>query len=189
MIVAGDSLARLYRALNHWGRVTHRCVSEVGHHWIRLSPARCQAIIWTNAGSLLIDLSNKSQSDLNPNWNILIQGNGFENVVRKMLTYESKNKRQPNFFKYTQFNTLKSRQIGRIFKCILLKGIIMLVQKSPASDGFAYKTLMREVFLYHDIMLFYLLLCEDRFPSQVWSFVIFFLVSLNSLRPSDAYMH
>ena len=42
--------------LTHWGRVTHICVvkltiigSDNG-----LSPGRCQAIIWTNAGILLI---------------------------------------------------------------------------------------------------------------------------------------
>ena len=43
-------------ALTHWGRVTHICVSKIiiigtdnG-----LSPGRRQAIIWTNAGTLLI---------------------------------------------------------------------------------------------------------------------------------------
>ena len=43
-------------ALTHWGRVTHICVrmftitgSDNGS-----SPGRCQAIIWTNAGLLLI---------------------------------------------------------------------------------------------------------------------------------------
>ena len=42
--------------LTHWGRVTHICIgkltilgSDNG-----LSPGRCQAIIWTNAGILLI---------------------------------------------------------------------------------------------------------------------------------------
>ena len=43
-------------ALTHWGRVTHICVSK---HTIigsnnGLSPGRRQAIIWTNAGILLI---------------------------------------------------------------------------------------------------------------------------------------
>ena len=45
--------------LTHWGRVTHVCVSERGHHWFRTSdngllPVWCQAIIWTNAEILLI---------------------------------------------------------------------------------------------------------------------------------------
>ena len=43
--------------LTHWGRVTHICVSYftsiVSDNG--LSPGRCQAIIWTNAGVLLIE--------------------------------------------------------------------------------------------------------------------------------------
>ena len=42
--------------LSHWGRVTHMCVSEIiiiGSD-DDLSPDRRQAIIWTNAGILLI---------------------------------------------------------------------------------------------------------------------------------------
>ena len=42
--------------LTHWGRVTHICVSKlciIGSD-NGLSPNRCQAIIWTNAGMLLI---------------------------------------------------------------------------------------------------------------------------------------
>ena len=38
--------------LTHWGRETHVYVSKLNHHWFRyngLSPARRQAIIWTNA--------------------------------------------------------------------------------------------------------------------------------------------
>ena len=42
--------------INHWGWVTHICVSRItiigsDNDW---SPGRCQAIIWTNAGILLI---------------------------------------------------------------------------------------------------------------------------------------
>ena len=42
--------------LTHWGRVTHICVNKltiIGSD-NSLSPGRCQAIIWTNAGILLI---------------------------------------------------------------------------------------------------------------------------------------
>ena len=42
--------------LTHWGRVTHICVNKltiIGSH-NGLSPGRRQAIIWTNAGILLI---------------------------------------------------------------------------------------------------------------------------------------
>ena len=44
------------RRLTHWGRVTHICVSKlttIGSD-NGLSPVRRQAIIWTNAGILLI---------------------------------------------------------------------------------------------------------------------------------------
>ena len=43
-------------ALTHWGRVTHICISKltiIGSD-NGLSPGRCQAIIWTNAGILII---------------------------------------------------------------------------------------------------------------------------------------
>ena len=45
-----------YSSLTHWGRVTHICVSKliiIGSD-NDLSPSRCQAIIWTNGGILLI---------------------------------------------------------------------------------------------------------------------------------------
>ena len=47
---------RLLCKLTHWGRVTHICVDNLtnivsDNGW---SPSRCQAIIWTNAGILLI---------------------------------------------------------------------------------------------------------------------------------------
>ena len=42
--------------LTHWGRVTHRCVSKLTiiSSDNGLSPGRRQAIIWTNAGTMLI---------------------------------------------------------------------------------------------------------------------------------------
>ena len=42
--------------LTHWGRVTHICVSKqtINGSDNGLSPGRRQAIIWTNAGILLI---------------------------------------------------------------------------------------------------------------------------------------
>ena len=46
----------LILGLTHWGRVTHKCVSKltiIGSD-NDLSPGRRQAIIWTNAGILLI---------------------------------------------------------------------------------------------------------------------------------------
>ena len=42
--------------LTHWGRVMHICVSNLAIIGSDngLSPGRCQAIVWTNAGILLI---------------------------------------------------------------------------------------------------------------------------------------
>ena len=51
------STSQLVNALTHWGRVTHICVSKltiIG--WENgLSPRWHQAIIWTNAGMLLLE--------------------------------------------------------------------------------------------------------------------------------------
>ena len=51
------SPVRILACLTHWGRVTHICVSEltiIGSD-NGLSPGRRQAIIWNNAGLLLIE--------------------------------------------------------------------------------------------------------------------------------------
>ena len=47
---------RWYSALTHWGRVAHICVGKLTSIGSDngLSPGRRQAIIWTNAGKLLI---------------------------------------------------------------------------------------------------------------------------------------
>ena len=52
----GNLLTSLSHCLSHWGRVTHKCVSKltiIGSD-NGLSPNQRQAIIWTNAGILLI---------------------------------------------------------------------------------------------------------------------------------------
>ena len=72
--------------LTHWGRVTHLCVrkltiigSDKG-----LPPDRRQAIVWTNAGILLIrNATNKFQWNPMRNSFIFIQENVFENVICK----------------------------------------------------------------------------------------------------------
>ena len=76
--------------LTHWGRVTHICISNltiIGSD-NSLLPGRCQAIIWTNAGILLI--GNKLQWNLNWNSSILIQENAFESVIWKMAAILSR---------------------------------------------------------------------------------------------------
>ena len=74
-----------FHYLTHWGRVTHICVSKltsVGSD-NGLLPGRHQAIIWTNAGTLLIGLLGSNFSE-NPY--IFIQENAFENGIWKMTS-------------------------------------------------------------------------------------------------------
>ena len=56
----------IYMLLTHWGRVAHICVSKqiimVSDNG--LSPDRRQAIIWTNAGLLLIGLLGTNLSEI-----------------------------------------------------------------------------------------------------------------------------
>ena len=79
--------------LTLWGRVTHICVSKqaiIGSE-NGLSPGRCQVIIWTCAGLLVIwTFGNKLQWNLNKNLYIFIQENAFENVVWKMAAILSR---------------------------------------------------------------------------------------------------
>ena len=68
-------------ALTHWGRVMDICVGNltiIGSDF-GLSPCRRQAIIWTNAGILLIGPSGTNRKSY-----IFIQENAFENVVWKI---------------------------------------------------------------------------------------------------------
>ena len=71
--------------LTHWGRVTHTCVSKltIGSD-NGLPPGRRQAIIWTNAGILLVGITrNKLRWNFNRSPCIFIHKNPFENVVWK----------------------------------------------------------------------------------------------------------
>ena len=70
--------------LTHWGRVMHICISKLNSIGSDngLSPGRCQAIIWTNAGILLIGPSGTSFSEIL----IKIQTFSFKEVHLKMLS-------------------------------------------------------------------------------------------------------
>ena len=61
-----NKLSHIYFKLTHWGRVTHVCVSNlviIGSDK-GLSSCRRQAIIWTNAGILLIRTSGTNLSEI-----------------------------------------------------------------------------------------------------------------------------
>ena len=71
--------------LTHWGRVTHICVGKltiIGSD-NGLSPDRQQAIVWTNAGLLLIEPLETKLWTFNRNLKIFIK-DAFENVVWEM---------------------------------------------------------------------------------------------------------
>ena len=73
----------MHSLLTHWGRVTHICISKltiIGSD-NGLSPDRRQAIIWTNAGILLIGpLGTNFSEILIEIHEISFQENAFENV-------------------------------------------------------------------------------------------------------------
>ena len=78
--------------LTHWGRVMHICIGNltiIGSD-NGLSPGRRQAIIWTNAGILLIGPKNKLQWNFRRNYNIFIQENVFESVLCEMAAIVSR---------------------------------------------------------------------------------------------------
>ena len=79
--------------LTHWGRVTHICISKltiIGSD-NGLSPGQRQAIIWTNAGTLLIrSFGINFSENFNRNLCIFIQENAFENVVSKLTAILSR---------------------------------------------------------------------------------------------------
>ena len=97
-------------SLTHWGRVTHICVSRqiiIGSD-NGLSPGRRQAIIWTNAGILLINFNRNSY--------IFTQENPFENVVWKMAAILSR----PQCVKAFRPDDNGRHFTDYIFKCIMI---------------------------------------------------------------------
>ena len=100
--------------LTHWGRVTHICVSKliiIGSD-NGLSPGRRQAIIWTNAGILLI-------KPLKTHFNeILIEIFifSFKKIHLKMAAILSRSQ---------WINTLRPRQNGRHFPDDIFKWIFL----------------------------------------------------------------
>ena len=104
----GCVCARMYAVyglfdLTRWGRLTHMS-QYTNHHWFRyhgLSPGRRQAIIWTNAGILLVGPLGTNSSI------IFVQENGFESVVCKMASILSR------------LQWVKMR-LGSAYKCIMI---------------------------------------------------------------------
>ena len=99
-------LALTLRTLTHWGRVTHICVGKttiIGSD-NGLSPGRRQAIIWTNAGILLIGTLGTNFSE------ILIECHSFS--FKKMHMKISSGKWRPSC---SGLNVLRLKQNGQHF--------------------------------------------------------------------------
>ena len=123
-------------ALTHWGRVTHICVSKltiIGSD-NGLSPGRRQAIIWTNAGKLLI-------RPLGTNFNeMLIEIHSFS--LMKMRLKVSSAKWRPfclglNVLK--QHNFAVKSWYGNAFRATLLlwlESIVDFSHKEPVMRSF-----------------------------------------------------
>ena len=67
--------------LTHWGRVMHICISILA---IIVSSGRHQAIIWTNAGILLIVHIGTNSEILKDIYTFSFSKNPFENIVSKI---------------------------------------------------------------------------------------------------------
>ena len=104
----------IFFILTHWGRVTHICVSKLTtiSSDNGLSPGRRQAIIWTNAGKLLIGRLGTNFSD-----NLIgIQTFSFKKMPLKM----SSAKWRPfclglNVLRYDDNNVCTSNRVDVIF--------------------------------------------------------------------------
>ena len=99
-------------ALTHWGRVTHICVVELGHHWFRQWLVACSApshylnqcwniVNWT--------FRNKLQWIFYRNSNIFIQEIAFENVVCNVASILSR----PQWVKASGMLTVERHSIHR----------------------------------------------------------------------------
>ena len=80
------------QSLTHWGRVTHICVIEISIIGSDngLSPGRRQAIIWNNAGILLIGSLGTNFSEILIRIQTFIYENALENVVCEMASILSR---------------------------------------------------------------------------------------------------
>ena len=90
---SGGLNPKMWTLLTHWGRVTHICISKVGHHWFRwwlvpwTAPSHylnhCRNIVnWTP--------ENKLEWNLNRNLYIFIQENAFQIIVTKLTAILSR---------------------------------------------------------------------------------------------------
>ena len=97
--------------LTHWGRVTHICVSKqtISGSDNGLSPGRRQAIIWTNAGILLIGPLGTKFNE------ILIEIHTFS--IKEMHLNMSSGKWRPFCLGLNVLDRSNVSEIGRLSTC------------------------------------------------------------------------
>ena len=102
--------------LTHWGRVTHISVSKLTiiDSDNGLSPGQCQAIIWTNAGILLIRPSGL--------------GTNFSEILIEIHTFS---------FKKIRFNVSSVKWRPFCISLNVLRDFILLIMTSWHVDGFS----------------------------------------------------
>ena len=106
-------------ALTHWGRVMHKCVNKLNNG---LLPDRRQAIIWTNAGILLIGPLRTNFSEIFIGIHtIFIQENALQNVVWKMsailFRHQCVKSNHCNTYKHNALIDLAYRSVGWNYLC------------------------------------------------------------------------
>ena len=119
-----------FLSLTHWGRVTHICVinltiigSDNG-----LSPGRCQAIIWTNNGQLLIGP--------------LEQTTNFSEILIEILTFSYKKMRLKSVvWKMAAILSRPHWVNWKIHPTIPKNGWYCIVHSGTCSDGI-YKSVL-----------------------------------------------
>ena len=118
------SRSRNQEYLTHWGRVTHICVGKtiiIGSD-NGLSPSRRQAIIWTNAGILLIGPQGTNPNVI-LNSDIFFQENGIESVVCEMAAILSRPQCVNHHYPHSQKETKQSC----VTRMLCLRFIIFVV--------------------------------------------------------------
>ena len=146
--------------------MTHICVSKltiIGSH-NGLLAGRRQAIIWTNAGILLIELFGANKVNFIGNSNIFIQENVHENVVCEMASILSRHQC------VKQYNS--SSQIGGLQHHLsaFLNSNSTMILKCCRVSVWEWKCLMAKYRMQNDMLLYKeVFFCIIQVSCTVWN--------------------
>ena len=168
---------------SHWGRVTHLCGSKIiiiGSKTC-LSSGRRRAIIWTNAGILLIRSLGIHFSEIQSKSIIFIQDNAFENAVCQMAFVYS----QPQCVKMEvmyQLNTYNSIIVLLFVPSNIQKDWVIWCISTPIQISQHAVTVVWATYSYV-LLCFIVLWLYDQF---LWNPGMYPHISVNSLAPGTA---